>query len=74
MVERNWEISKVCYCDHVKTEVALEAEVLYPIDILPDSPRVLAHRCSHGVQCNRYATAACIWAATNPDHDPFRKN
>ena len=48
MAERTWETSKVCYCEHVMREVALEAEVLYPMDFLPDPPRVLSHRCSHG--------------------------
>jgi hypothetical protein len=72
MAERVWEVTKVCYCEHVKDDVTLESEVLYPIDSLPDSPRVLAHRCSHGAQCNQMDRAACIWAATNPDYDPFR--
>ncbi len=73
MAERTWEVSKVCFCDHVKREVALEAEVLYPADNLPDPPRVLSHRCSLGMQCNQFAQPACIWAATNPDYDPFRR-
>ena len=34
MAERTWETSKVCYCEHIKEEVALEAEVLYPMDEL----------------------------------------
>ena len=72
MAERTWETSKVCYCEHILGEVALETEVLYPTDFLPDPPRVLAHRCSHGVECNHLAKAACVWAGTNPDYDPFR--
>jgi hypothetical protein len=50
MAERTWEVSEVCFCDHVKSEVALEAEALYPADTLPDPPRVLSHRCSLGMQ------------------------
>ncbi len=73
MAERIWEVSKVRYCDHVKREVSLEAEVLYPADFLPDPPRVLAHRCTLGQQCNLFAKPACIWAGTNPDHDPYRQ-
>jgi hypothetical protein len=73
MAERIWEVSKVCFCDHVKQEVALEAEVLHPADFLPDPPRVLAHRCSQAVQCNQFSQPACIWAGTNPDYDPFRR-
>ncbi len=72
MAERMWETSKVCYCEHVMHEVKLEAEVLYPMDFLPDSPRVLSHRCSHGVECNQFTKAACVWAGTNPNYDPFR--
>jgi len=72
VAERKWETSKVCYCEHVMREVALEADVLYPMDFLPDPPRVLAHRCSHGVECNQFAKAACVWAGTNPNYDPFR--
>ena len=53
-------------------QVALEAEVLHPADFLPDPPRVLAHRCSMGDQCNQFARAACVWAGTNPVVDPFR--
>ena len=73
MAERVWEVEKVCYCEHVKDQVALESEVLHPIDFLPDLPRVLAHRCSHGRQCNQFSKAACVWAGTNPDYDPFKQ-
>ena len=73
MAERTWEISKTCYCEHIMREVALETEVLYPIDFLPDSPRVLAHRCSNGVQCNQSPKTACVWSGTNPGYDPFRQ-
>jgi hypothetical protein len=72
MAERTWEVSKVRFCEHVKRDVALEAEVLYPVDILPDPARVLSHRCSLGMECNQFAQPTCIWAGTNPDHDPLR--
>ncbi len=72
MTTRIWEVSKVSYCDHVKKEVSLESERLYPADFLPDPPRVLAHRCSLGQQCNQFSQPTCIWACTNPDYDPFR--
>jgi hypothetical protein len=72
MVERVWEVTRLCYCEHIGEKVALEAEVLYPIDYLPDPPRVIAHRCSRGRHCNFFATAACAWAGTNPGVDPFR--
>lgn len=73
MAQKQWEVTKVCFCEHVNQEVALEAEVLYPVDTLPDPPRLLSHRCSHGVQCNQMEKAACKWAGTNPDIDPFRR-
>jgi len=72
MAERIWEKSKVRFCEHVGREVALEVELVYTIDFLPDPPRVIGHRCSHGVDCNQFAQAACVWAGTNPNYDPFR--
>jgi hypothetical protein len=72
MVEKNWEVLKVCYCQHVNKDVALEAEMVYPAEILPDQPaRILAHRCSEGLACNCDGRAACLWAGTNPNFDPF---
>ncbi len=74
MSKRMWEVSKVCYCEHVNEQVALETEVVYPGEHLPDQPaRVLAHRCSHGLSCNRDSRPACNWAGTNPGYDPFRQ-
>ncbi len=73
MANKNWEVAKVCFCEHVSQDVALEVEVLYPIDYLRDPPRILSHRCSHGVQCNQMQQAACKWAGTNPEVDPFRQ-
>jgi hypothetical protein len=72
VAELTWETSKVCYCEHVKGDVALEAEMLFPMDELPDPARVISHRCSHGAECNQSGKAACVWAGTNPDYDPFR--
>ena len=69
---RTWQAIKICYCVHAGEEVALEAEVVYPSDILPDqAPRVLAHRCSHALACNLDDRPSCIWAGTNPAIDPF---
>lgn len=72
MANKEWEAVQFCFCEHVNQQVALEAEILYPIDFLPDSPRILAHRCSLGTQCNQMEQAACKWAGTNPDFDPFK--
>ncbi len=72
MSTKTWEVLKSCYCHHIGQQVALEAQVVYPSDILPDpSPRVLAHRCSKGMDCNLGGRASCVWAGTNPAFDPF---
>lgn len=72
MAETAWEKSKTIYCDHVDCQVALEVEVAYPSEHLPDQlPRILARRCSHGKECSLLEKAACVWAGTNPNYDPF---
>lgn len=74
MADRVWEVSKTCYCNHVDMEVALESHLVFPADFIPDqNPRVLGHRCSQGLHCNQFSQAACIWAGTNPDYDPFKE-
>ena len=72
MSVRTWQPVKVCFCQHAGEDVALEAEVVYPAEILPDqAPRVLAHRCSHATLCNLDGRPSCVWAGTNPAFDPF---
>lgn len=71
MAERIWQTSKECFCEHIMRTVALESELIYPIDFLPDPPRVRSHRCSMGVDCNQISKAACVWAGTNPNFDPY---
>ncbi len=72
MAEKSWQVIKVRYCHHADQEVNLEAEVIYPAEILPDQhPRVNAHRCSHAFACNLDGRASCVWAGTNPSFDPF---
>jgi hypothetical protein len=72
MATKAWQTVKVCYCPRVEREVSLEAEVVYPHDLLPDQPgRVTAHRCSYGIYCNLDGKPACIWAGTNPLFNPF---
>jgi hypothetical protein len=75
MAVKTWETIKVQYCHHADQQVALEAEVIYPAEWLPDQePRIVAHRCSHGLACNLDGRASCVWAGTNPTYDPFRAN
>ena len=72
MAKVDWETLKVRYCLHVKDDVALEAQVVFPADQLPDqAPRVLAHRCSRGLECAMDERGTCIWAGSNPGYDPF---
>lgn len=73
MATKAWEVVQVCYCDHVRQQVSLEAEVIFPADLLPDSCRVVAHRCSLGKECNKFEQSTCVWAGTNPGNDPFRQ-
>ncbi len=73
MAYRQWEAIRTAYCHRLGQMVALEAEVVYPAEFLPDQPpRVLAHRCSEGVNCNLEERGACLWAGTNPLLDPFQ--
>jgi hypothetical protein len=71
MTSEAWQPIRVCYCHHVDQMVALEAEIVYPADWLPDEPRVLAHRCSKGLDCNLDGRSSCLWSGTNPVIDPF---
>ena len=72
MAVRNWETLKICYCRHAGTNVGLEADVVYPSELLPDQPpRILGQRCSHALICNQDGRSSCLWAGTNPNYDPF---
>jgi hypothetical protein len=72
MAVKTWQTIKVQYCHHVKAEVELEAQAVYPAEWLPDQPpRILAHRCSHAFACNLDGRPSCVWAGTNPSYDPF---
>lgn len=60
------------FCDRVQEQVVLEAQVVYPSEILPDQPaRVLGHRCTLGLKCNALDRPTCCWAGTLPGFDPF---
>ncbi|MBE3142505.1 MAG: hypothetical protein IMZ61_01070 [Planctomycetes bacterium] len=72
MAVKNWEPLKIRFCDHAGCDVTLEVEVVYAAGILSDQPpRLLAHRCSNGVECSLEKQASCVWAGTNPAYDPF---
>ncbi len=72
MAIKIWQPIKNGYCHHIGDEVSLEAELIYPAEWLPDqNPRVSAHRCSRGIECNLGGRVSCLWAGTNPTVDPF---
>ena len=72
MAFRTWEVSKISYCEHVGHEIALEAELVYPAEHMPDQPpRVVARRCSNGLACNGVEKPGCVWSCTQPDHQPI---
>lgn len=72
MAWMTWESEKRQLCDRVNEEVTLEARVVYPAEHLSFQPkRVLAHRCSKGLECNQFDKPSCIWAGTQPNYDPF---
>jgi hypothetical protein len=72
MLEQIWKPLKMAQCDRIGEEVALEALVVFPAEVLPDQPgRILAHRCSQGFSCNALDRPACCWAGSWPVYDPF---
>jgi len=72
MSKAEWETLKEIHCDRIDEDVTFDAEVVYPGDMLGyQPPRVIGHRCSHGLMCNQFNKPACRWAGTLPDHDPF---
>ena len=76
MTEKTWETLKVQYCQHVDEKVGLQAQVVYPPDMMPDQPaRILAHRCSHGLPATWMdARAASGLARTQPSTRLKNKN
>ena len=72
MAFKNWQVINVRYCHHVNDDVGLEAQIIYPAEIMPEmQPRVAAHRCTRALACNLDGRSSCIWAGTNPSIDPF---
>jgi len=71
MAQKKWKISKIRYCEHVGHEIALENQVVYPADQLPDQPpRIISSRCSNAMECNKMDKMVCAWCGTNPDVKP----
>jgi len=73
MAEKVWQAIRTYHCDRVNCDVELEAEAIYPADIMPDqAPRLSAHRCSHAQECMMMEKITCTWAGSNPGYDPFQ--
>lgn len=67
-----WKPIKEMHCEKMRQDVVLEAQVVFPANFMPmQSPRVISHRCSMGMQCNSIDKPSCKWAGTLPDFDPF---
>lgn len=74
MIKKEWVDRKTVYCDRAGCQVALQVELAVPPEHLPEQlPRILARRCSHGLECNLIEKASCIWSGTNPDYDLFKE-
>ena len=74
MAVKKWESIKVRHCERVQKEVTLDAELIYPADLLPDSaPQTVSHRCSYAYACNLDERGSCVWAGSNPVYDPFKE-
>lgn len=71
MAEKLWQVTRIHYCDHVGHEVAYETELIYPVDLIPDYPRIHARRCSNAEECNMNDKPACFWSASNPNYEPI---
>lgn len=74
MAVKQWEVLQTSFCERANLDVALEVEVVYPAEFLPEqAPRVQAHRCSNGMECGLFSRPTCTWAGTLPSYDPFAR-
>lgn len=74
MAFKQWEALVVRHCDNAGREVCLEVEKVYAPEFMPDQPaRIIAHRCSNGIECGLFDRPTCIWSGSNPGHDPFAR-
>ncbi|HPO59057.1 MAG TPA: hypothetical protein PLV53_09450 [Anaerolineaceae bacterium] len=74
MAIQRWDTLKVQFCERAGKKVALQANLVFPAEHLPEQPpRITAHRCSNGLECNQFNSPTCTWAGTVPAYDPFQK-
>jgi hypothetical protein len=68
-----WEMSETRFCDHIHQDVALETQLVFPADFLPDqNPRILSHRCSQGGHCTLFSQPTCVWVDILPALKPIQ--
>lgn len=73
MVDQIWEVFQTRYCERASSEVNLEAKKVLAPEVLGEQPaRIVAHRCSNGLDCMMFGQAGCTWSGSNPTLDPFR--
>jgi hypothetical protein len=71
MAQKKWQVRKTIRCEHAGREVTLETQIVVPSDLLPDQPpRVVAHRCSNMVECNKVEKMTCALCGTHPNYNP----
>ena len=65
MAKKVWQVEKTKHCEHMHEEIAIEVEVVYPAEHLPEqAPRVRARRCSKALECNCIEHPACSLSGT----------
>ena len=60
MAIKEWEQVQVRTCAKATKPIEIDQLVIYPIDYLPDPPRVVDFRCSGEVECGKNANVYCI--------------
>ena len=67
MATKLWKLTKTQICEYTGCEVAFETELVFPEDLLPDPPRVIAHCCSNTKDFNMVDKLNYAYS-TNLDH------
>ena len=64
MATKLWKLTKTQFCEYTGYEVAFETELVFPDDLLPDPPRVIAHCCSNAREFNVADRLYCSYDPT----------
>lgn len=60
MATEQWETVQIRTCAKVTKPIRVDQKIVYPIDFLPDPPRVVEFRCSGEEECKKQANVNCI--------------